>query len=315
MSFVSDPKLWHTHKIITWMGWFMSILTKVAIWPLLTGVLLAGCANQSIQTTPDLNKIKPVTHTLKQQVTIKRLSDLLSDPAFNQIDRAEIYFQRGVLYDAIGLSHLAYFDWLYALELKPDLADAYNMIGIYYLRQQEFSRSYESFDSVIELDSSHQFAYFNRAIALYYGGRAKLAEMDFESFYQFDQTDGFRVLWWYFAKQSYDPQAAKKQLATQTKALDTNSWSAQIVRYIQGELSEAELLNQAEQYAAEGTQSINQNLCEAYFYIGKKLKLKGQKQAAKTYFKAVLSTQVYEFIEYRYAQLELEMLTVDVDKS
>lgn len=315
MSFVSAPKLWHTHKIIMWTGWFMSILTKVAIGPLLTGVLLAGCASQPTQIQPNLNQIKPVTHTLKQQVMIKRLSDLLNDSAFNQTDKAEIYFQRGVLYDAIGLSHLAYFDWLYALELKPDLADAYNMVGIYYLRQQEFSRSYESFDSVIELDSSHQFAYFNRAVALYYGDRAQLAEMDFKSFYQFNPADGFRVLWWYFAKQSYDPQAAKKQLATQVNALDANSWSAQIVRYIQGELSATELVRQAEVYAAQGSQSINQNLCEAYFYIAKQLKLNGQPQAAKKYFQAVLSTQIYEFIEYRYAQLELDTLVADADKS
>lgn len=297
------------------MSWFMSILKKVTILPLLTGALLVGCASQPTQVNPDLNKIKPVTHTLKQQITIKRLSDLLTDPAFNETDRAEIYFQRGLLYDAIGLTHLAYFDWIYALELKPDLAGAYNMIGIYYLRQQEFSRSYESFDSAIELDPEHEFAYFNRAVALYYGDRAQLAEMDFESFYQFNQKDGFRMLWWYFAKQSYDPQAAKSQLKKQAQLLDENSWSRHLVRYVQDEISEAELLNYADEYAKQGLQTINQNLCEAYFYIGKKLKLAGKEQAANTYFKAVISTQVYEFIEYRYAQLELDTLAIDASKN
>ncbi len=273
---------------------------------------LTACATQSLRQSdnlPYLNQINPVTDTASEQVTIKRLSDLINDPEFSEAARAELYLQRGLTYDAMGLSHLAYFDLLYALEIKPDLAEAYNMLGIYYLRQNEFSRSYEAFDSAIELEPEHEFAYFNRAIALYYGERAQLAEKDFEYFYQRQPDDGFRVLWWYFAKASYDKEAADIQLKSQLKELDRDNWGTQIVLYTQGQINQQTLLQRAHLFAEKDNgQSLNQNLCEAYFYIGKKLSQQSQTEQAAQYFRAALLTQVYEFVEYRYALLELNNL-------
>ncbi|MCU4676325.1 hypothetical protein N7931_11875 [Catenovulum sp. 2E275] len=278
----------------------------------------SGCATHSTTHTavPLLELIEPASDTTAQQIAVKRLSDLIEDPEFAPDQQAELYLQRGLTYDMLGLMHLAYFDFLYAIELKPDLAEAYNMLGVYYLRQTEYSRSYESFDAVIELDSQHEFAYLNRAIALYYGDRAKLAEKDFESFYRFNPQDAFRVIWWYFAKSSYDPAAAIEQLNRQITQLPDDSWGTQIALYVKGQLTAEQLLEQAVMYSQKNensaqniNQSINQNLCEAYFYIAKQLAAQGKKMQAADYFNAALKTAVFEFVEYRYAHLELQRLS------
>ena len=36
--------------------------------------------------------------------------------------------------------------------------------------------------AVLELDEDHQYAYLNRGIALYYGGRPELSSQDLEHF-------------------------------------------------------------------------------------------------------------------------------------
>jgi len=55
-------------------------------------------------------------------------------------------------------------------------------------------------------------------------------------------------------------------------------------------------------------EALTERLCEAYFYLGKYSQLQGDVNAAINFFKLALSTNVYEFVEHRYAKLELDLM-------
>ena len=53
---------------------------------------------------------------------------------------------------------------------------------------------------------------------------------------------------------------------------------------------------------------MTERLCEAYFYLGKYNQTLGYRGSAANFFKLALSTNVYEFVEHRYAKLELDLM-------
>ncbi|WP_016956822.1 lipoprotein NlpI [Catenovulum agarivorans] len=301
----------------------MHIIAKVVAVCSLS-LLFVGCSSTNKQP-----KLTQVAHSyadsVQHQVAIRRLSDFLQQQDLSEQQKSELYFRRGLLYDEIGLMHLSYFDMLQAIENNPTQVEAYNILGIYYVRQNEFGRAYEAFDSVLELKPDHNYAYFNRAIALYYGERPQLALKDFESFYQLDTQDPYRVMWWYFAELAVEQRQAEQpnqaqgltalsNLRRRVQAIEKDGWGLLLTKLYTNELSPKELL----QLAAVDNQSeqmLNEKLCEAYFYIAKYFHLKEQLEQAEFYYKAAISTHVYQFVEFRYAQTELNKLlgTVSTD--
>ncbi|MER2492286.1 lipoprotein NlpI [Catenovulum sediminis] len=279
----------------------------------LSGLTACSSFSQLSQTHPVqpepqiLNIANPIVDTVQHQVAIRRISDILTQEQLNDEQQAELYFRRGLLLDELGLMHLAYFDMMQALEHKPDLSEAYNMLGIYYVRQEEFGRAYESFDSVLELTPDHEYAYFNRAIALYYGERAQLSYKDFESFYNINPTDPYRVIWWYFAEYQESPEMALSRLKQRAGKLDKNAWGYKIIQLFTGEIQALELQQLAAKLSHD-EQGLNEKLCEAYFYIAKNYQMSNFNEAAEYYFKAALSTHIYQFVEFRYAQTELKRM-------
>lgn len=47
-------------------------------------------------------------------------------------ERATLHFERGVLYDSLGLWGLARYDFTQALALQPKMASVYNYLGFTY---------------------------------------------------------------------------------------------------------------------------------------------------------------------------------------
>ncbi|STD93991.1 lipoprotein NlpI precursor [Escherichia coli] len=92
------------------------------------------------------------------------------------------------------------------------MPEVFNYLGIYLTQAGNFDAAYEAFDSVLELDPTYNYAHLNRGIALYYGGRDKLAQDDLLAFYQDDPNDPFRSLWLYLAEQKLDEKQAKEVL-------------------------------------------------------------------------------------------------------
>ena len=150
-------------------------------------VFTQGCATQSNEgqqpaTMGQLVIAEPMPVNYKSELALARLTEVLQRAEINDLQKAQLYYDRGVIFDSVGLRSLARFDFNRALRLKPDLVDAYNFLGIHFTQLQEFNEAYNSFDSALDLSPKHDYAYLNRGIALYYGGRPQMAQDDFVPF-------------------------------------------------------------------------------------------------------------------------------------
>jgi lipoprotein NlpI len=250
---------------------------------------------------------EPEPVNTRSQMAIARYNHILTQAPLKDEERAELLFQRGMLYDSVGLSGLARYDFIQALQLKPDMAEAHNSIGIHYIQQMDFIMAYESFDSTLDINPDYDFAILNRGIALYYGGRAELALSDLSRFYEKDIHDPYRVLWSFIVEQNVDREKALANLAIHRKELDDENWATSIVDFYLGRVDEtaviADLVDDV-----KSQKQLNDRLCEAYFYLGKYHSDLGNKIKAANYFKLSLSTNVFEYVEYRFSRVELARL-------
>lgn len=282
----------------------------------LIACILNGCA----QTQPEAQRsqmgnlllAEPAPANPRSQMAIARYNQILTSAALSDGDKAELHFQRGMLYDSVGLNGLAQFDYSQAINLKPDYAEAYNSIGIHYIQQNDFIQAYEAFDSTLEINPDLDFAFLNRGIALYYGGRAELAASDLAVFLKKDEKDPFRALWSYFANYEVSPQQGAEYLASIRPLLDNGHWATSLVDLFLGVVDENTVLNSLLKGIAS-QKALTDRLCEAYFYLGKYHSQRGNKGIASNYFKLALSTNVYDYVEHRYARIELNRLRQRTD--
>lgn len=286
---------------------------RFLLWTILGAIFISGCSSvASIQNTSrqmgNLILAEPAPVSPQSQMHLVRLNQVLTEVQYIPDEqRAELLYQRGAWYDTVGLQWLAYHDFNTAIKLKPDMAEAHNYLGIHHTQNGDFLLAYESFDSTLDIDPSHDFAFLNRGIALYYAGKPKLAIDDLQKFYQKKANDPYRALWIYIAEREVDEEAAKLNLRTALTLLDPQNWATYIVKMYLGDISEQDLLNTL-LIDLESNQKLNERLCEAYFYLGKYHNSRGDKGKASNYFKIALSTDIYQYVEHRYSRLELSLL-------
>ena len=277
---------------------------------LIVGILTGCTQTQSFSEQPQMGNLllaEPAPINPRSEMAIARYNQVLTSPALTDEDRAELHYQRGMLYDSVGLAGLAQFDYTQAISLKPDLAEAYNSIGIHYIQQNDFIQAYDAFDSTLEIDPSYDFAFLNRGIALYYGGRAELASVDLNTFFEKDETDPFRALWVFFAQHEIGQEQGSVYLASIRPNLDNAHWATSLVDLFLGTTNENQVLNSLLN-GIQSQKALTDRLCEAYFYLGKFHAQKGNKGIASNYFKLALSTNVFDYVEHRYARMELNRL-------
>ncbi|MFQ3249826.1 MAG: lipoprotein NlpI [Glaciecola sp.] len=273
-------------------------------------ILLSACTSQSNNAYGPMGNLllaEPEPVNTRSQMAIARYNHILSQAPLKEHERAELLFQRGMLYDSVGLSGLARYDFVQALQLKPDMAEAHNSIGIHHIQQMDFIQAYESFDSTLDINPDYDFAILNRGIALYYGGRAELAVSDLNRFYEKDKKDPYRVLWSFIVEQYLNREKALANLASYRKELDNESWATSIVDFYLGKINEtAVIANLVDD--VKNQKQLNDRLCEAYFYLGKYHSDLGNEVKASNYFKLSLSTNVFEYVEHRFSRVELARL-------
>jgi lipoprotein NlpI len=283
---------------------------------ILTISALQGCVSTQQSTQLSMSQLiiaEPLAINYKSEIALARLTEVIQRAEITDAQRAELYYDRGVIFDSVGLRALARLDFNRALRLKPDFVDAYNFLGIHYTQLQEFNQAYEAFDSAIDLAPNHEYAYLNRGIALYYGGRAELSIDDFSTFHQRKKNDPYRILWLYLAKYSSNNTDAKAALKNYSSLVDENIWAKKIIQMYLGELSQQQFVSKLS-LGVNSSKALSERLCEAYFYLGKFNQLQGKNKTAANFFKLALSTNVYEFVEHRYAKLELDLMRQSIIK-
>jgi len=274
-------------------------------------LLVQGCAS-SINETNDsaigqLVIAEPIAVSYKSEIALARLTEVIQRAEITDVQRAQLYYDRGVIYDSVGLRSLSRLDFNRALRLKPDLVDAYNFLGIQFTQLQEFTQAYDSFDSAIDLSPEHEYAYLNRGIALYYGGRPNLARDDFKTFHKSQASDPYRLLWLYLAEFEIDPVQAALDLKERSYLVADSTWAKKVIELYLGNIKQSAFIQLLTKNITTNKQ-LSDRLCEAYFYLGKFNQLKGKDAVAANFFKMALSTNVYEFVEHRYSKLELDIM-------
>ena len=285
----------------------------------LSSTLLSACVSnvstqQSGKQMSNLLLAEPAPMSVRSQMAIARYNQILTQVSLKDEERAQLLHQRGMLYDSVGLAGLAQYDFNQALQLKPDLAEAYNSIGVHYTQQMDFMQAYEAFDATLDINPDYDFAFLNRGIALYYGGRPDLAVQDLGTFYTKDSSDPYRALWTYLAASEIDKEQATKDLVLARQQLDSENWATNMVDLYLDKITEGTLLR-ALISGVTSQQELTDRLCEAYFYLGKYHSARGERGIASNYFKLALSTNVFEYIEHRYARLELNILRENANKT
>ena len=263
---------------------------------------LSGC----VSPLPPL--ALPLVASPQTQLTLTRLEQILLNEKLDDSMLAQLYYERGVLHDSLGLRERAVWDLNQSLKLKSDQANVYNVLGVHFTQAQYWDAAFDAFDSALELEPNHQYAQRNRGIALYYSGRLVLAEEDLLTHYQHDIHDPYRAIWLYWAQREQFPDQAKINLSAHLNASDRQAWGWQIVQYYLGEISESKLLFDFKR-SVTTNKALAERLTEAYFYLAKEAQYRGDPSRAYAWLTRTLSANVVGFIEYRYVPLELARLT------
>ncbi|MCL1037232.1 lipoprotein NlpI [Shewanella corallii] len=276
-------------------------------------LLTTGCSSTPERTDLEGKMVVvPPMPEYKKEVTLAKLNEILGTMELSPEQRARFLYERGVVYDSVGLRLLARIDFHQALKIEPQLADAYNFLGIYYTQEGEYESAYEAFDGVLELAPDYDYAFLNRGIALYYGDRNELAVGDLQTFYQLQPQDGYRALWLYIVDSETDPESALANLAEHRGTLPDGAWSSALVDFYLGRLTKEQLFDLAKADLTDPTEYI-ERLCEAYFYLAKREMTLGNYQEATNYLKLALATNIYDFVEHRYARQELQKIRSILD--
>lgn len=283
-------------------------------------VFLSGCSSLTGQTFVSKNKVElaelhPNAH-FDQEVMIVRLSQiLLVGRQLSKKERAELHFERGVLYDSLGLWGLARNDFTQALALRPKMPSVYNYLGLYLLLDEDYDGALEAFNTVLELAPNYEYTFLNRGLDFYYMNRYSLAQQDLLKFYEADKTDPYRVLWLYLNELKLKPNEAKQNLVQRAEALSTEYWGTYIVRYYLDKLSVSDLLDKAKSFVDPQSPQYAEVLTETYFYLAKQKLNTGDIEEAETLFKLAMANQVYNFVEYRFALFELTKLKAESEQT
>lgn len=284
-------------------------MTKLKCAFALCSLVLSACSSLQQQTANSHEMLiaTPRQAGVESQAAIAKLTDMIYRAQSPDVNLARLYYDRGTRYDSLGLKALAHLDFNRALRIKPDYADAYNFVGIHYTQGEQFIDAFEAFGAALELEPDHDYALLNRGIARYYAGRDGLAVDDLNRFYQHQPSDPYRALWLYLAELEVNPEQAKRHLGQHRTALSSRDWGTHIVDLYLHKSSIEQFLNTL----SEGLTSeamYTERLCEAYFYLGKMAARHDDAAQAKNYFRLALATNVHDFVEHRYALLELKRL-------
>ncbi|MDN2663132.1 lipoprotein NlpI [Psychromonas sp. 14N.309.X.WAT.B.A12] len=247
----------------------------------------------------------PVQVTYQDEVKLLRLTQLISDKEnIDDKQRAVLLYERGLIYDRMGLSAHSRYDFTQSINLDPTLAESYNSLGVYLLMGEAYDEAFDAFDSAIELSDTMQYSYLHRAIGLSLVGRLDGAQQDIEHFYDLDKTDPYRVLWRYIINSQVDLPSAEQQLNTVQREPEDKRFAWAIVEVINGDLSEEDFFDNI----ANGIQTneeLAQRLCEAYYYLAHWHMNNNALDKGIYYLKLSAATNVKDFIEYKYSLIDL----------
>lgn len=145
-----------------------------------------------------------------------------------------------------------------------------------------------------------------RGNANFFLGRFPAAAADYERSLKADPSNIYVALWLYLTR-GRAGQDGKAGLTGNVGALDLFYWPGPVVSLFLDQAATRDVLYSADDPFLDET-TRREQLCEAYFYVGEYLLLRGQRDQAAVMFRKALATGATEFVEYDAAKVELERL-------
>ena len=248
----------------------------------------------------------PVQISYQDEVKLLRLNQLIADKKnVDNKQRAILLYERGLIYDRMGLSAHSRYDFTQSIALDPTFAEPYNSLGVYLLMSGAYDEAFDAFDSAIELSNQMQYSYLHRAIGLSLVERYDGAQRDIEKFYQLDKTDPYRWIWRYIINANVDLVVATEQLKQATAESDDTRFAWAIIGVINGSISEKDFFDNISN-GVETNEELAQRLCEAYYYFAHWHMNNNNLAKGVYYLKLSATTNVKDFIEYKYALIDLD---------
>ncbi len=218
-------------------------------------------------------------------------------------DIAMILVERGRAYRRKGDLDRAIDDLTDAIRLNPDRGEAFRLRGITLRQMNQHKRALGDFDAAVRDPNSNQ-NYYSRGLEHFYLGQFALSVKDLTRAVELKPDHAFAAIWLFLA-QSRSGQNGARLLAEHAKRLEPTPWIRSIVDFLMGKLASEAVLHTAKD--ADPKKDREQH-CEAYFYLGQKALMRGNRSEAIRFFKLTLDTGVTNFVEYSGAESELTRL-------
>jgi Flp pilus assembly protein TadD len=192
-----------------------------------------------------------------------------------------------------------------AIRLKPDVARLHASLGNLYHNLNRDDESIASYSQAAKLDIDESAYPYILARLLFTNGKNFLASARAKYFIRLegwknDSTPYVALLMYFCFQRDNNPDYASQTIELALEKFDKNEWVYSVFRYLNKQITEAELLTIAA--------NNNDKQTEAYCYIGLNQLLQGKNAEAIENLKWVKNNGNKTFIEYEYAIKELERL-------
>jgi lipoprotein NlpI len=219
------------------------------------------------------------------------------------------------VYDARGLAEFdnknfqaALNDLNKVLRLYIRYADAYYNRGQVKLALGDDVGAMADFNKAIDLNPKHSFAYVSRGCIWYGRGQLQTALDDFQMSSKLTPAL-FRSQYymWLIRSQLGEKEIADEGLAKYIKLYQDppTGWFVKIAQFLLGIVSEADFLSFAN-VSAPNSKEQREQLCDAYYYIGMKYFIAGDKSHGIDFLKKSIATGEAEVPEYASAVMKLQ---------
>jgi tetratricopeptide (TPR) repeat protein len=221
---------------------------------------------------------------------------------------ATAYYNRAITKQDKGDLNDALADLNPAIQLDPNNAAAYNSRGTVRAMNGDLDGALADYNRAIELEPKNAATYNNRAALFFATRNWGAALQDYDRFLELSKEDQEypRLYVWLIRVRTGQTGAANKELLDYLQQRgNTADWFSTVTSHVLGKKSDADLLTAAK---SSDKRKERGQLCEAWFYIGMKKLMAGDKAGAEGCFNKSLATDQKDSTEYHFARAELKAL-------
>jgi tetratricopeptide (TPR) repeat protein len=230
-----------------------------------------------------------------------------------EIDRKyfHAYNNRGIAWRCKGDYDKAIADYNKAIEIDPSAATYFNR-GNAWADKGDYGKAIADFTTAIEINSYDAHTYNNRGDILYYQAKFREAIADYkkaiEGNYKPKDYPYLNLLRTAGKVSQEDYQGYLKEFRGYVTSQKTEAWIRIVSRYYLGmdHLIEGDVL--AEARKGRDKKEIKERLCEAYYYLGEKRLLQGDRKGAEKFFCKGIETDIHYIPQYRNSKAVLKLM-------